>query len=189
MKRSLSKIASAALAKGVRVISCADNPYDLRPVTDSILALIEEKRKFGSVIILLGETHDIASHKALRQMLMARLLSPKTTQESPINFAYGTEIPTDYAEYMIEKYFGLTISAGKRGRLSADDRTGELLLLSYRAASLPKQAPITSQNLMTFCHEHRITVHANDLARIFHADIDDHVFDSRNPETKSFLEN
>lgn len=84
---------------GATLISCAANPCDLRPAVAGIMARIESVRaslRTGQkLVVVLGETHAVASHRMLQALLLARL-HEKGVSGNGTRLAAGVELPHNF---------------------------------------------------------------------------------------------
>lgn|GEM_PF-6901709 len=84
---------------GAMHISCAANMQDLRPAVDGILARVDQVsahlREGQKLVVLVGETHAIASHRVLQAQLIARIHDQVT--DDGMTMAAGFELPHDFA--------------------------------------------------------------------------------------------
>ncbi len=84
---------------GAALISCAANPLDLRPAVDGIMARIEAVsaglRAGQKLVVLVGETHFLASHRMLQAQLIARLHEKELSGKGN-SFAVGVELPHNF---------------------------------------------------------------------------------------------
>lgn len=84
---------------GAQLLSCAANMHDLRPAVDGIMARIEQAgaclQAEQKLVVLVGETHSVASHRLLQMQLIARLHERMAAQGKEI--AAGFELPHNFA--------------------------------------------------------------------------------------------
>lgn len=84
---------------GATLISCAANPLDLRPAVDGIMARIETVsaglRAGQKLVVLVGETHFLASHRMMQAQLIARL-HEKEMAGKGASFVAGIELPHNF---------------------------------------------------------------------------------------------
>lgn len=88
---------------GAQLLSCAANERDLRPAVDGIMARIAQVsahlRTGQKLVVLVGETHSVASHRLLQMQLVARLDEQMKAQGKRI--AAGFELPHNFAALKI----------------------------------------------------------------------------------------
>lgn len=167
-------------ADGYRTVSLAADPYDLRPAWDALTGDIEDKiRKHGRVVMLIGEYHTVPTFKSLLQGLITRL------HNGASRVAFGAEWSHNHLEWLIENRLGRPLPGNLHGRVAAADRDGSHLYRAFRALSLPFYAPVSTQNLLDFCHSLSLPCHFYDSAKI-HGKAQ--TLDQRDPATRALVE-
>lgn len=151
---------------GATVISCAENPYDLRPALKGITARIEQIRasldEDQPLFILIGEDHGMDAHRILSVMLMETMISSKGM--NPQSLALGMEFPHSMLGSILDKCFKQPLSPLDRAKVSAKDPRGEHLLSAFLAAC---DAPVAHHTLFNFCREKNISVRAVDIPVVY----------------------
>ncbi len=170
---------------GATVISCADNPYDLRPALEGIITRVEQVRaslrKDQPLFILIGEDHGMDAHRTLPAMLMETLISSKGMNSESL--ALGMEFPHSMLGSILDKCFKQPLSLLDRAKVSAKDPRGEHLLSAFLAAC---DAPVAHHTLFNFCREKNISVRAIDIP-IVHGS-SPKTLDSDDPTARDLIE-
>lgn len=165
-------LAATPLLSGI--VSCPD-PLDLRPAVERIVGEVRNRIADGPVVVLMGEQHPSASHKALQQAVLGKL-------RDETSVAYGVERPHDFLEWFVSEGFGFKIPPDLRGRISDADRNSCRLIAAFLAAAWPADVPVSERSVLAFCREKGISVRANDAAD---ADL---FLDQDDPATRALIE-
>jgi hypothetical protein len=129
----------------------------------------------GPVVVLMGEQHPSASHKALQQAVLGKLKDENST------VAYGVERPHDFLEWFISEGFGFKIPPELRGRVSDADKDGRRLIETFLIAAWPADVPVSERSVLAFCRDKGISMRANDTAD---ADL---FLDQNDPTTRALI--
>ncbi len=163
-------------------INCTDNPYDLRPAADIIVAAISERLASlpagKPLVVEMGEEHKKPSHKELQHLVAFRLL--KENKKFTFNFEQPHNVWAGIAKrdmnYDLESrlYYGST----------SHDPRGQAILSAYMGFALSSMAPVSRNNQMAFLYHRGVSSAFNDAAR----DPSGHYFDLEDSLTRYFME-
>jgi hypothetical protein len=84
-------------------VDCSQNPYDLRPAVNAIMAaqnwILDRLPKGQKLIIIMGEYHRRFLHTHLREAVL-RALDQQKECDPKRSFAYGVELPSNFHSWM-----------------------------------------------------------------------------------------
>ncbi len=153
--------------ENIRKVSCAQDSRDLRPCLDAIIAEVTRRKASGKpVIILMSEAHGTATHAALRQALLEKLVHELGIP--PAKIGYGSEI-----NHTLLK------------ELTGDDTPdpdGKKILAEL---SNPKLSlTVSRKSLLIACQELGVSYSNNDTAKLHALDL----IDTHDPKTRNYLQ-
>lgn len=155
-----------AIARNERRQRAHASPFDLRPqvrqITDAIHQTHRQTQSSADkpLVVLVGEYHDMPSHKIVQLMLLKSLLS----SAGPSALAVGLEHSHNFLEFMMRHRMNIDVPPVVHGKVSAADRTGQRTLESALAYADPVMAPVSTHTFFDFCLSQNIRTRFHDAA-------------------------
>lgn len=145
-------------------LSCINNPYDLRPAVSGIMDRIEvasrNLRDGQKLIILMGETHQVSSHRMLQAQLIARLFEK---QEHAQSMAVGVELPHNFMNMKMRDMGIKSLPAAIQPYF--DRRMEAVRLVSAYVDDNPLiDAPLTKEFLLSMIGVRGLSMRFHDMA-------------------------
>lgn len=149
---------------GGMIISCADDPYDLRPAVKGVLDSIDKARANlrpdQPLVVLMGEYHPWPTHRVLQYMLVEQL------HNAGKKIACGFEISHNILFNVLTKHLRCPAPPEIAKFICDADRNGDKALLSFLAIHYGLSSPVCCATLMKLCRRLSIASRFNDLAII-----------------------
>ncbi|MFN3827935.1 MAG: hypothetical protein ACK4NR_09975 [Micavibrio sp.] len=145
-------------------IACYQNPCDLCPAVQGIMARIEavsqNLREGQKLIVLMGETHTISSHRMLQAQLIAQLHDRQLAEGG---LAVGVELPHDFMAIKMREMGVKALPAAVQPYF--DRRLESLRLVSAYVDDNPLvEAPLTKEFLLNMIGVRDVSLRFNDVA-------------------------
>lgn len=156
-------VAGYAIARNERRQRARPIPFDLRPQVRQMTDAIDHQARLRAdqpLVVLIGEYHDMPSHKITQLMLLKSLLS----SAGPSALAVGLEHSHNFLEFMMRHRMNINLPPVLRGKVSTADQTGQRTLKSALAYADPVMAPVATHTFLDFCLSQNIRTRFHDAA-------------------------
>lgn len=165
-------------------VSCAANPYDLRPAVSTIVGAIEETLASmppdEPLFVIMGEDHGHTADKLLQQAVLTHLTTPEN--RSTFRPALGYEFSHDMPERILKPY----LTGNEWKTIQRHNKLGDLNpLIAMTVASDDASCAFT--NLFTFAASSNLRTAFNDAVINYGKDPSLSYLNQKDPETRRLI--